>query len=251
MAISVSATFRHDTPGACRNTPPDDEAADPEVNQGGRVKTTSVLPKILATASAGFMLAAGPAQSASISYFLDQSNTLPGGTNYLQVTVTDGIDGAIDFTVEVLDALSGSAGRNFGIQSFALNAVPGGFADSSISNLPDGWQVSNSPRMDGFGFFDIKLQGNGGSRVETLTFSITGIDGDTPEDYAGLSTGTASQGQSLFAAHVAGIQIPDCNGRECASSAFFGGSTAVPLPATAWLLGVAIAGALTRARRRS
>ena len=38
----------------------------------------------------------------------------------------------------------------------------------------------------------------------TLTFSITGVDGDTPDDYANLSTGNAAQGNSFFAAHVAG-----------------------------------------------
>ena len=193
------------------------------------------------------MLSAGASQAASLSYYLDQSNSLADGPNYLQVTIADGADGAIDFTVEVLNALAHVGGSTFGIQSFALNGFDG---SGQVTNLTSGWSVANSGRMDGFGSFDLKLAGNGSNRLETLTFSIVGVDGDTPEDYARLSSGNAAQGQSFFAAHVVGYRMPECQGRECANSGFFGGSNAVPLPPTAWLLGAGIIGALTRARRR-
>ena len=48
---------------------------------------------------------ASSSQAASISYFLDQSDKLADGTNYLQVTISDGANGAIDFTVTALQPL--------------------------------------------------------------------------------------------------------------------------------------------------
>ena len=242
----------------------------------------------------------GTAHSAALSFSLDQSNALADGIDYLQVTVADGADGAIDFTVEVLGPLLDLAAGNFGLQSFGFNVVPGGDAEGAdITNLPDGWRARNGKRMDGFGLFDIRLQGRGHARLETLTFSISGVDGDTPEDYAIFSTGNTSQGHQFFAAHVAGFELPGCDDwgcgdsldaqasrfrpstvgqkggsdwsrlwqrdwhhdwdqnwdhdwydEECVTSAYFGGSTAVPLPGAAWLFGAGIAGVALRARRR-
>lgn len=274
------------------------------LGEGEKVKTNNKLLRSLFPVAASLALAAGSAQAASISYLLDQSNALPDGTNYLQVTVADGMDGAIDFTVEVLGPLSSIADGNFGMTSFAFNVIAGGFAEAGdITGLPDGWRARNGKRMDGFGLFDIKLQGRGWARTDSLTFSITGIDGDTVEDYAGLSHGNARQGHQFFAAHVAGFEYGECddggcgddddaspnggdrlmalgkgghggwkpnmlplmlrdwknnwdehyeNGWEddCIDSAFFGGSTAVPLPAPAWLLGAGVVGVFARARRR-
>ncbi len=147
--------------------------------------------------------------------------------------------------------------------------TPGGDADrGSVDNLPDGWIARNHSRMSEFGFFDIKLYGRGKSRLETLTFSILGIDGDTVEDYASLSTGRAPGGNSFFAARVAGFKIADCKKSRnnthffprsyntnthghCPSSAFFAdNSSAVPLPGTAWLFGAGLVGFAARARQR-
>ncbi|MCL4776388.1 MAG: hypothetical protein KJ054_02695 [Gammaproteobacteria bacterium] len=242
------------------------------------------------------------AQAASLSFYLDQSNVLADGSNYLRVDVADGADGAIDFTVQVLGPLTDLAASNFGIQSFAFNVAPGGDAEAmDISGLPSGWKAVNSRRMDGFGRFDIKLRGKGNARLETLTFSITGIDGDSPEDYAVFSTGKSPQGHEFFAARVAGFESGDCDWggcgsmddddgmqprfalqtsgkddhkaywskfwkrdwrhhmdrhwdgdwlKDCITSGFFGGSTAVPLPGAAWLFLTGAAGILARARRR-
>lgn len=158
------------------------------------------------------------AQAASLSFYLDQSNVLADGSNYLRVDVADGADGAIDFTVQVLGPLTGIAASNFGIQSFAFNVAPGGDAEAmDISGLPTGWRAVNGRRMDGFGRFDIKLRGKGNARMETLTFSITGIDGDSPGDYAIFSTGKSPQGHEFFAAHVAGFESGDCDSGGCGS----------------------------------
>lgn len=258
------------------------------------MKTLNPLSVAILSGMASLLVAAAPAQAASISYFLDQSNALPDGSNYLRVDVADGANGAIDFTVQVLGPLSSIAGSNFGIQSFAFNVVPGGSAEAmNITGLPTGWRANDSRRMDGFGLFDVRLAGRGNARMGTLTFSITGIDGDRPEDYALLSRGRAPEGHEFFAAHVAGFQYcreddgGSCgdkvqpqfamqsagtgglpawgqdwrhhmdehwDGRwaeDCITSGFFAGSTAVPLPGTAWLFMAGIAGVLARVRRRA
>lgn len=223
------------------------------------------ITRIVAPLAAGFVLAA-PAQAASLSYFLDQSNALGDNVNYLQVTIADGADGAIDFTVQALEPLLDIAGDNFGIQSFAFNVVPGGDAEAfNVTNLPDGWRARDHYRMSLFGFFDIKLYGGGNSRLDTLTFSITGIEGDSVEDYAILSKGNATGGHQLFAARVAGFDYGELCGSpefsrltkssssKCINSAFFAGSTVtnpVPLPATAWLFAVGIGAVAMRTRRR-
>jgi hypothetical protein len=232
------------------------------MNKNVLTKTT----RFVAPLVAAFGLAA-PAQAASLSYVLDQSNALTDNVNYLQVTIADGSEGAIDFTVQVLDALTGIASDNFGIQSFAFNVAAGNEALAlNVSNLPDGWTTRDHYRMSLFGFFDIKLYGGGNSRLSTLTFSITGIEDDTVEDYAVLSKGNATGGNQLFAARVAGFDYGELCGNpeqpvrliksssKCINSAFFAGSTVtnpVPLPATAWLFAVGIGAVALRVRRRS
>ena len=231
-------------------------------------RTTPRLARLFAPLLATLLIAATPAQAASVSYFLDQSNRLVDGPNYLQVTIADGLDGAIDFTVEVLEPLLNIAGSNFGIQSFYFNFGATDFDEAEITGLPHGWKKPRlNRRADGFGRFDVKLAGKGNARVDTLTFSIEGIDGDSVLTYASdLSYRRASQGQQLFAAHVAGFLSEACgngynsskskgksggwNGCTEVTSAFFGGSTAVPLPGAAWFLGTAFVAAALRARRR-
>ena len=215
-------------------------------------RTLSAAARVIAPVFCALMLVASPGRAASVSYILDQSNTLADGVPYLQVTVADGADGAIDFTVEILDSLSHSAGQNFGIQAFAFNVIAGGDAEAAnVGNLPEGWITRDHYRMSEFGFFDIKLYGGGNSRLQTLTFSILGIDGDTPEDYAVLSTGNVPNDNSFFAAHVADFKFADCtSAKKCPSSAFFAGSSAVPLPGAAWLFATGVAGVMLRARKR-
>ncbi len=210
----------------------------------------SLASRLFAPACATLLLTAGQAQAASISYVMDQSNALRDGVSYLQVTISDGAEGAINFTVQALQPLLDIAGKNFGIQAFGFNVGAGLDTDSAnLTNLPAGWKTRENFRMASFGVFDLKLYAGGRSRLKTLTFSIDGIDGDTPGDYAFFSTGKAGDGNQLFAAHVAGFEF--CGRKKCLSSAFFGGgTTVVPLPATAWLFATGLIGALVRARRR-
>jgi hypothetical protein len=201
---------------------------------------------------------ASSSQAASISYFLDQSNKLADGINYLKVTIDDeGALGAINFTVEALQPLLDMAGPNFGIQKFGFNVLGGVGAEADNVDAPGGWRARNGGRMDGFGLFDVTLKGRGNKRQDPLTFSITGVDLDTIQSYIDLSSGRSPQGFSLFSAHVAGFDL--CEGDSypadkksyggCShhvSSAYFGGNQVVPAPPAIWLLGTAIAGLAVR-----
>lgn len=208
------------------------------------------------------LLAGASAQAASVSYFLNQSNVagLPDGENYIQVTIADGAGGAIDFSVEPLQALLDRARPNFDIRAFAFNVADDiSLKAANITGLPDNFHAHGTTRMDGFGRFDMSLLGTGPERSTSLQFSIVGIDGDTPLSYVELSSGKAAQGNVPFAARVRNLfREIECNpDRKCTPpaipSAFIGGGDGgdpVPLPATAWLLITAFAGVLARARRR-
>lgn len=185
-----------------------------------------------------------PVQAASVSFFLDQSNKLPDGTNYLSVMLTES-EGGVDVLVKTLDPLNSIAGNHFGIQKFGFGLSNGVFEE--IENLPDGWRVKYNKRMDGFGRFDFRLQGKGWARTDELSFTVGGVGlGDF---------------DSLFAAHVAGFEwckIDDerhnrCGGKDCTTSAYFAGSaqvSQVPVPAAIWLFGSGLLGLTGIIRRR-
>ncbi len=200
------------------------------------------------------LLWAGAAQSASMSWYLDQSNKLADGINYLMVTIADGAGGDIDFTITALDPLTDGARRRFGIDRFTFNIVGGTATEAfDITGLPDGWRARNGARNAGqastFGRFDIVLQGRPRARTDVLEFSIAGVTMDDVLSYVDLSTGRAPSGHSFFAARVGGFRLP----REAggfAQTAWFGGTQAVPAPAAVWLLATGIAGLAWRRRAR-
>ena len=202
---------------------------------------------LLAALVAGGM--ASEADAASVSYLLDQSNVLPNGVDYLQVTIDDqGAPGNINFTVTPLSSLQ--AGSHFGIQKFAFNGA--GLSRANIlftGASSSGWSVSKNKNVSEFGSFGTLLAGKGQHRADPLTFSITGIAGDSIDSYTVLSTGGNSV---LLSAHVAGL------GNRHLRSGYFGGSTnmvtpssVVPLPAAASLFGTGLIGLLGVAMRKS
>ena len=202
--------------------------------------------KLINTFAVLALLVGSQAFAASVIIDLDQSNenvAFSDGTPYLRVTISDGVDGAIDFVVQTLDPLADIAGSNYGIQTLSFNLGDSGASAGDII-APDGWRVSTDRNHSGFGRFDVHLAGTGNSRQDALMFSIVGVSGDTPLDYiAAFSGGNAGEGNQLFAAHVAGFDGP-----HGITSAQFGGSSVVPLPASAWLMlsGLAVLGWMRR-----
>lgn len=204
------------------------------------------------------LFGAGIVNAASVSYYLDQTNGEPilvDGINYLQVTISDSAyladPNAIRFDVTILSPLTSIAGSNFGIQSFGFNTtLSSATVLAAITGLPSGWNKSMDTNQDGFGNFELVDSGNGSTRQNpTLTFYVSGIVGDTPLNYVQLSNGNAGQGNQFFAAHVAGFLDQDPGAGEL-TSAYFAGSTVVPVPAAVWLFGSGL-GLLGLARRRS
>jgi cysteine-rich repeat protein len=57
------------------------------------------------------ILAAAPASAASVSFYLDQSNKLPDGVNYLSVSLMDNDTGGVSILVKTLDPLNSIAGE--------------------------------------------------------------------------------------------------------------------------------------------
>lgn len=213
------------------------------------------------------LVSATTTQAASVSYFLDQSNRLADGINYLMVTISDERKaGVIDFTVVALQPLLDLAGENFGIHKFGFNVVGGIGAEArKVTELPTGWGARNGGRMSGFGIYDITLKGSGrdknsdsggkgsskGSSKSSskgagkhdieddikgnnpqnpLTFSIAGVSFDTVMSYIDLSTGHSPEGFSFFSAHVIGLNLGDCGtdtGKTGAFSASGGGGSCI------------------------
>ncbi|MCK4707388.1 MAG: VPLPA-CTERM sorting domain-containing protein [Gammaproteobacteria bacterium] len=193
-----------------------------------------MLKKIFISLALMVSIYALPAGAASVSYFMDQSNALPDGVNYLQVTISDrdGVEGIIDFTVETLPVFNFNDGSNFGITAFGFN---GDLLTADNISLPDGWSFSSDQNRSGFGNFINFTSGTGNSREDPLKFSIIG---DDINSYTG------------FTAHVAGFITSD----EDLTSDWFGGSVStstVPVPAAVWLFGSGLLGLIGVARRRS
>ena len=218
------------------------------------------------------IFAALPAHAASVSFFLDQSNKLPDGTNYLSVMLTENETGGVDFLVQTLDPLNNLAGSYFGIQKFGFSFADGSWSEinglsyrkhgkskrheddfgkhkhwDAITDLPDHWSIQNNKHMDGFGKFDIRLVGTGRTRSDNLSFTV--------------NNASLADFDSLFSAQVAGFEWCNidvkqrswCGGKDCITSAYFAGSTSVsqvPIPGALWLFGSGLAGLLGLASRR-
>jgi len=201
-----------------------------------------MLSSVATTAAMALMLS-GPANAASVSYFLDQSNHLPDGTNYLKVTIDDqGLAGAINFTLQPFDSLSDLSKCTLGIGRFGFNGTE--LDKSNIIGLPDSWKLKNEKNIAGFGRYENVLFGK--PLTESLTFSIVGIDGDSIYSYAESHDG----GNGLFFSALVNGTCKHCGEHEhrYSRSGTFGGSTLaaapVPLPTAAWLLGSGVVGLL-------
>lgn len=204
---------------------------------------SSKLPGVLAALSVIAALSSAPAHALSVSYYLDQSNINAApyldGQNFLQVTISDNVNGNIDFVVQTLAPLSSNAGTNYGIDSFGFNTLQSVLLANIVA--PTGWTLQTTQNQDGFGNFTDVANTTGQYRQDPLMFSITGISGDTPMDYVNFSTGNPGEGSVYFAAHVAGLGTQ-------VTSGYFGGSVPVPEPETYAMLlaGLGLVGFVAR-----
>jgi hypothetical protein len=213
---------------------------------------------IVATLLALGLAAGTVAQAASVSYTLTRSDRLADGRDYLRVTIADGADGAVDFTVEPLAALIERGGERFEIRAFALNVDPElAVSAANVSGLPEQWSARRTSRMDGFGRFDLTLYGTGPQRRQSLQFSITDVEGDTPWSYALPSNDNASEANALFAARVRGLVAESacdadqrCTPRAIPTAFLGTGTQPVPVPAAGWFILTGALAALRFVRRR-
>lgn len=195
------------------------------------------------------LFAASQANAETITYFINQSNDLPDGINYAQVTISDSPDvaGDINFSVELINDAFTVSGDNYGMQSFLFNYDDALSLDSSnIIDLSESdWGISeNKNAGGGFGKFDILLSGNGSSRTDLLTFTISGIEGDSIYSYA-LGSSLNPAADEFFSMHIAGFD--ETYGE---TSAKFAGSFVVPVPPAVWLFASGLVGLLAVARRK-
>lgn len=181
-------------------------------------------------------MAVAPSHAATVSFFLNESNRLPDGVNYLSVNLTENTTGGVDVLAKTLDPLNDLRNCYFGIQKFAFSFDDGTTGD--VTGLPDGWKVKSDRRMNGFGKFDTGILGKADTRTDILSFTINGVGIDDLKPF--------------FAVKVAGF-----DNKFGPSSAFFGGSfengsaslTTVPVPTAVWLLSSGLVGLIGLARR--
>ena len=198
-----------------------------------------------------FFLTLSQVNAASISFNLNQSNVLPDGVSYAQVTISDSVtaSGDIDFVVELQSAAFTGTGNHFGMQNFLFNADPDISlqAENIVNLMQPGWSVVEEKNAGGrFGKYDFKLLGKRRSRVEKLTFSISGVADDTIYSYA-MGSALKPGAKEFFAMHVAGFNMDE----GVRSSKIAGSSVVVPVPASLWLFVSGLIGLAAWGRRKA
>lgn len=191
-----------------------------------------------------------------ITYFLDQSDRLLDGVNYLQVTISKKSDDpqTIAFDVTALQTLLDLSEdeEKFGIAKFSFNVVPGvplTTGNVDISSFAPGWAKGANQPMATFGTYGMRLRITDAAtpRLPTMHFEVQGVSFDSVFSYVALALGS-TEGPSFFSARVEGLMLPDCPEGCIPGTAFFGGivAGAVPAPPALWLLASGLASLVWR-----
>ena len=191
----------------------------------------------------------GQAQAALVYTFSDlSSDATPASdldaTLTFSVTALGAIGGTTDLLTLTLDNQT-TAPNAFSINEvyFNFNSGHGGFSLESGSGA-----LNHGPTpADGFGDFDIKLDGfllaAGGTSIWTIDLGLTGI---VDLDFNDLSSIPPGEHQAFAALKfVIGPDDPEAPGSE--DSAF---GAVVPVPAAVWLFGSGLLGLVGMARRK-
>jgi hypothetical protein len=193
-----------------------------------------------------------PAALVTESFYLDQSNELPDGTNYGIVELTaDSAAGTVAFVVTAPYTYSGVPGRNYGFDKFYFNANDLLLTTDFTISGPVDWQVDQgSHQASGFGKYDFLLTPAPGlNSSPTLEFTIQLNAGK--ESWATIGNFANTNGADaakpplyFFAGHV-----KDFAQTFGETSHFATGSTPVPEPSAIVLWGLCGAIGLVLARR--
>lgn len=192
----------------------------------------------LAVVALGLFMTVGGRDAHAYTTFLNLNNGSLDEPPFAQVDIVANGDD-IDFTITML----APDGTGLDIEAFGFNSAGPNLALGNISGL-SGWVLDTNSQFAIFGQFEYALEcctgGGTGSGVSPLTFSITGVVGDTVADYASqLSTGN---GNELFVLKTSA---------DGAAGPFIAGGSVVPIPAALplFLSGLAVFGLVARRRR--
>ena len=144
------------------------------------------------------------------------------------------------FTITLL----GPAIINNDIEQFGFNySGPGTLSNSNFdfTGMSSTWSYGGSANMDGFGAYSDSVSFSAGTGDNPLVFTISGITGDTVNDYVNPGTGGQPNAGGNFAAKISSEK----------AGAFLGqGTQYVPIPAAVWLFGSGLLGLVGIARRK-